>query len=90
MDPSSLPTDNIYKFLALSGLALSGFCTWLRWRLIEGVEKQVYTVRRDVLVMTSQVTWDDAESTRMLSLTSTLKKDVEDGRRKAADLKSRS
>jgi hypothetical protein len=28
VDPTSLPTDNLYKFLALSGLALAAFCTW--------------------------------------------------------------
>src|SRR5688572_2341923 len=35
MDPTSFPTDNLYKFLALSGLALAGLCAWLWWKLRE-------------------------------------------------------
>jgi hypothetical protein len=29
MDPTNLPTDSLYKFMALSGLAILGFCVWL-------------------------------------------------------------
>ena len=32
MDPTALPTDNLYKFMALAGLALAGFCVWLLWK----------------------------------------------------------
>jgi hypothetical protein len=33
VDPTGLPTDNLYKFLALAGLAFAGFCAWLFARL---------------------------------------------------------
>jgi hypothetical protein len=33
MDPTSLPTDNLYKFMALGGLFLTGFGGWLFWKL---------------------------------------------------------
>jgi hypothetical protein len=32
MDPTALPTDNLYKFAALSGVALIGFLSWLAWK----------------------------------------------------------
>jgi hypothetical protein len=32
VDPTALPTDNLYKFMALAGLALAGLCMWLRWK----------------------------------------------------------
>ena len=35
MDPTKLPTDNLYKFLALAGLSLAGFCGWLIWKFVE-------------------------------------------------------
>ncbi|HEX2873079.1 MAG TPA: hypothetical protein VHP33_17575 [Polyangiaceae bacterium] len=31
MDPTSLPTDNLYKFIALAGLGVAGFCVWFWW-----------------------------------------------------------
>ena len=33
MDPTALPTDNLYKFMALAGLALAGFCAWAIWKV---------------------------------------------------------
>jgi hypothetical protein len=33
MDPTALPTDNLYKFAALSGVALAGFLIWLTWKV---------------------------------------------------------
>src|SRR5882762_6140472 len=32
MDPTSLPTDNLYKFMALSGVAIVGFFIWFVWK----------------------------------------------------------
>ncbi len=31
VDPTGLPTDNLYKFLALAGLGATGFCLWFWW-----------------------------------------------------------
>lgn len=31
MDPTGLPTDSVYKFIALSGLAIAGFAIWFWW-----------------------------------------------------------
>lgn len=35
MDPTHLPTDNLWKFMALAGLACAGFCGWLMWKMFE-------------------------------------------------------
>lgn len=33
MDPTALPTDNLYKFMALAGVLAAGFCIWLAYRI---------------------------------------------------------
>lgn len=35
MDPTSLPTDNLYKFMALSGMGIVGFAVWFRWKRLQ-------------------------------------------------------
>ena len=44
MDPSSLPTDNLYKFVALSGIALVAFTLWLRWKLQNELEADLLSL----------------------------------------------
>ncbi|MEO8903198.1 MAG: hypothetical protein ABI627_16885 [Polyangiaceae bacterium] len=40
MDPTHLPTDNLSKFLALAGLAFTGLCAWLFWRIRGDILKE--------------------------------------------------
>jgi len=49
MDPTALPTDNLYKFLALAGLSLSGFCGWLIWRINTWALAEAYRLKEIAL-----------------------------------------
>ena len=48
MDPTSLPTDNLYKFMALAGLMLAGFCGWLRWKFLENQHAELATIKQEL------------------------------------------
>ena len=41
MDAKGLPTDNLYKFLALSGLVAVAFGFWLTYGLTDDLRKEV-------------------------------------------------
>src|SRR4051812_13688935 len=45
MDPTALPTDNLYKFAALSGVALAAFLLWLTWRIQRELESDLLAIR---------------------------------------------
>jgi hypothetical protein len=49
MDPTALPTDNLYKFMALGGLALVGFCIWMRLKITDTLGKVVSDVEGSML-----------------------------------------
>ncbi len=44
MDPTALPTDNLYKFAALSGVALAGFLIWLTWKVQRELQAVLLTI----------------------------------------------
>lgn len=37
VDPTALPTDNLWKCMALAGLMLAGFCGWLIFKILSQV-----------------------------------------------------
>jgi hypothetical protein len=75
MDPTALPTDNLYKFIALSGLVLVGFLAWLVWR-----------TQRELLTTLEEVNLRNARSTANVDLLAALQAIAD---RKEQGLKSR-
>jgi len=51
MDPTKLPTDNLYKFMAILGLLLMGFAVYVQWHINNmPLEVQVAKSRGDAAV----------------------------------------
>lgn len=50
MDPTALPTDNLYKFMALAGLGIAGFCLWFWWTRWRSFLSEDHRVAREAAV----------------------------------------
>jgi hypothetical protein len=48
VDPTALPTDNLYKFMALSGLGIAGFCLWFWWQRFQQLKDKLIGLRLDL------------------------------------------
>lgn len=48
MDPTALPTDNLYKFLALSGLAIVGFSIWFGWTRWPAFQERAFKILQEL------------------------------------------
>jgi hypothetical protein len=64
-----LPTDNLYKFMALGGLTLSGFFCWLFWKYTEEYSRRVeaLTVEHAELQSNAQAAREKLERAKTLT-----------------------
>jgi hypothetical protein len=46
VDPTALPTDNLYKFMAFSGLVAAGYAVWIVYKLLVDHEDRLLVVAR--------------------------------------------
>ena len=45
------PTDNLYKFLAIGGLALFGFSVWSGWRGSQDLQRRLFETGAEIAVL---------------------------------------
>ena len=55
MDPTKLPTDNLYKFMSISGLVLLVLSAAYPWRFIQDVAVDVYEERKQLAEVSSDL-----------------------------------
>jgi hypothetical protein len=90
VDPTSLPTDNLYKFVSLAGLAIAMGATWIHWKQADRFHSRLDTAHRRVARHSAKAVKLQAILRRAadLSATGKLSDEVEAKRlaRRAADL----
>lgn len=64
VDPTALPTDNLYKFLALAGLMLAGFCAWLEYKMRESHSLATARLREQAAVLRTRLDGTAARNER--------------------------
>jgi hypothetical protein len=77
VDLTSLPTDNLYKFMALSGMVGAGYAVWIIYKLLVDQQDRLLVVARRKAAIGHQKAWIERKQKVILARLERLQKVVQ-------------